>query len=99
MADWPEVAELKQVLDVDDDGGDDWTTTITRVLAAAIAYVKAEVGDWDEDTDEPNDNLAQAAVRMGELMALRPEPAAAAGASDPTYKRLMFGQHRRFGIS
>ncbi len=99
MAVWPDTDELKKVLDVDADGGDDWTTTLDRVLASAIAAVKSDVGRWDEDTDEPTDNLAQAALRMAELMALRPEAAASAGKTDPTYQRLMFGYHRRFAIS
>jgi hypothetical protein len=105
MADWPDVDQLKQVLAVDDDGGSDLTTFVEGFLASAIAYVKADVGDWDEDVDEPNDNLAAAALRMGELMALRQSnaassaAAAAIGSKDPTYSRLMYDQHRRFGIS
>ena len=99
MADWPETDELKKVLDVDADGGDDWTTTLDRVLASAIARVKADTGTWDEPTSVVTDSLAQAALRMAELMALRPELAASAGRDDPTYQRLMFGSHGRFSIS
>ena len=108
MADWPDTDELKQVLNVDNDGGEDWTLTLDRVLASAIAHVKSDVGIWDEDTDEPDDRLAQAALRMAELMALRPDVAAnafratASGAGfalDPTYQRLMFGHRRRFGLA
>jgi DNA mismatch repair protein MutH len=97
---WPELDELKQVLDVtsDDWDGDLDDTRLTRLLAAAIDKVKQDVGDWDELTDQPDANLAQAALRMGEMMALRPE-AAAQAASDPTYQRLIYGHRRRFGIA
>jgi hypothetical protein len=94
MADWPDAAELKQVLDVT---SDDWDTTLDRVLAAAVTRVKGDVGDWDDDVDEPDDNLAQAALRMGELLALRPE-AAVDSIKDPTYDRLMAGHRRVFGV-
>jgi hypothetical protein len=98
MADWPDTAELGRVLDVDT-SSDDWTVTLDRVMAAAIGWVKGKVGDWDELVDEPDDNLAQAALRMAELMALRPETAAAVGSNDPTMNRLLFGRRRKFGIS
>lgn len=105
MADWPGLDELKQVLNVDNDGGEDWSETLDRVLASAIAHVKADVGGsaddgtWDELVDFPDESLAQAALRMAELMALRPEAAAAAGRSDPTYERLLLGHRRSFGFS
>jgi len=95
MADWPGPAELKQVLDID---SDDWDETADRVLSAAIDKVKHDVGSWDDDTDEPDDNLAQAALRMAELISLRPS-AAIGTSTDPTYQRLMFGRHKRFGFA
>jgi hypothetical protein len=97
---WPELDELKQVLDVtsSDWDGDVDDTRLTRLLEAAIARVKLEVGTWDEVTSQPDASLAQAALRMAELMALRPEIAANA-IHDPTYARLMFGHRLRFGIS
>jgi hypothetical protein len=98
MADWPDTDELKQVLNVDTEA-DNWTDTLDRVLASAIARVKGDVGDWDEDTDEPTSNLAQAALRMAELIALRPETAATVGDNDPTYRRLLKGSRRSFGIA
>ena len=107
MADWPALDELKQVLDVTSDDWDgepesglgaEGPTRISRLLAAAIAHVKSDVGLWDEDVDVPDDNMAQAALRMGELLALRPEAAAQASA-DPTYARLIMGRRRRFGVS
>lgn len=95
MADWPDADEVKQVLDI---ASEDWDDTIDRVLSAAIVRVKDDVGAWDEDTDEPDDNLAQAALRMAELLALRPEAAAQAQA-DPTYQRLIKGRRKRFAIA
>ncbi len=95
MADWPDADELKQVLDIT---SEDWEDTVDRILASAIKKVKEDVGAWDEDVDEPDESLAQAALRMGELLALRPEAAAQASA-DPTYQRLLFGHRQRFGIA
>lgn len=92
---WPDVEELKQVLDVT---SDDWEVTLERVLESAIARVKIDVGLWDDIIDEPDYALAQAALRMGELLALRPEAAASASA-DPTYQRLLKGHRRRFGMA
>ncbi len=95
MADWPDAEELSQVLDIT---SDDWDNTLDRVLASAITKVKQDVGAWDEYEDEPDDNLAQAALRMAELMALRPE-AAAGTIKDPTYLRLLSGHRRKFSIA
>ena len=95
LDDWPTVDELKQVLDIT---SNDWDVTVERVLEAAIAKVKLDVGDWDEIVDEPDEALAQAALRMGELLALRPE-AAAASINDPTYDKLLYGHRRTFGIA
>ena len=97
MAAWPDTTELAQVLNVDN--VDDWATTFDRVLAAAIAKVKLDVGNWVEYVDEPDDALSQAALRMAELMALRPEVATVVGFRDPTYERLLFGHRRVFGIA
>lgn len=94
---WPDVDELKTILDVDPQSAV-WDITLARVMASAINQVKSEVGQWDDVLDVPDDNLAQAALRMAELMALRPE-AAAEALSDPTYQRLIFGHRRRFGIA
>lgn len=95
--DWPTIAELKQVLDVDPQSAD-WTLTLSRVLASAIQQVKDDIGAWDDLLDLPTCKQAQAALRMAELLSLRPETAATASA-DPTYQRLLFGSHRRFAIS
>jgi hypothetical protein len=102
MAAWPELDELKQVLDVtsdDWDGDDDYELTrLARLLASAIERVKLDVGKWDEDEDAPDDALAQAALRMAELLALRPQFAEEA-IKDPTYSRLLFGHRRTFGVA
>ena len=96
MARWPDATELAQVLDVSNE--DDWALTLGRVMAAAIARVKRDVGNWVEGTDEPDEQLAQAALRMGELLSLKPENAASTS-SDPTYRRLLKGHRRTFGVS
>jgi hypothetical protein len=96
MADWPDTAELAQVLNVDNVG--DWQTTLDRVLAAAIAKVKSDVGSWDEEVDEPTEGMAQAALRMAELISTRPE-SVSGRSTDATYLRLLTGQRRRFGLA
>ncbi|HXJ67017.1 MAG TPA: hypothetical protein VNN79_24950 [Actinomycetota bacterium] len=96
MADWPDADEVKQVLDIT---STDWDDTIDRVVAAAIAQVKHDVGHWDEYEDEPDDSLSQAALRLAELIGLRPELAADVGSRDPTYLRLLRGHRRVFGIA
>lgn len=101
---WPDIEELKQVLDVTSTEWDgepisgEGPTRLTRLLTAAIEKVKLDVGLWDEAEDEPDENLAQAALRMAELMALRPE-AAVGVVADPTYHRLLYGHRREFGIA
>ena len=92
-------AELTQVLNIDD--ADAWTVTIDRVLAAAIEQVKADVGLWDDDEygDEPDERLAQAALRMAEMIAQRPEATSDELRGDPTYMRLLKGHRRVFGIA
>ncbi len=95
--DWPTIEEFRQVLDVDPDSHAQ-DVTLQRVLDSAIAKVKADTGAWDDLMDIPDDMLAQAALRMAELMALRPEGAVAT-ITDPTYNRLMFGHMRRFSLS
>lgn len=96
MAQWPAVAELKQVLDVT---SDDWDGTLEAVLAAAIIKVKKDVGHWNDAVDEPDDSLNRAALRMAELMALKPEVSAAFQDADLAYRAYVFGHRRSFGIS
>jgi hypothetical protein len=99
--DWPQLDEVKQRLNVESlewDGDVDGPTRLERVRLAAIAKVKLDVGDWDEYSDVPDEALSQAALRMAELIALRPE-AAAGVVNDPTYRQLLFGHRRKFGIA
>lgn len=104
MADWPELDELKQLLDItsEDWDGDSDDTRLTRVLAAAIDLTKAQIGGtvdiYDEVFTEPTDAHAQAALRMAELLATRPTGPDAA-LRDPTFMRLLFGSRRAFGVA
>ena len=96
MAEWPDADELKQVLDIT---SEDWDDTVDRVLAAAIQTVREDVGIADDDYEwEPDDKVAAAALRLGELMSLRPD-AAAENRQDPTYLNYLKGRRRRFGIA
>ena len=95
---WPTTTELAQVLNIAPSAAvTAWETTLDRVLAAAIAKVKSDTGTWDTALDLPTDNQAQAALRMAEIIATRPD--AATNAQDPTYTQLLTGQRRRFGIA
>lgn len=97
MADWPTTDELAQVLDVSN--VEDWAVTLERVMAAAIERVKLDVGNWDEYADVPDEMLAQAALRMGEILAQRPTATSEEAAKDPTYLRVLFGHRRSFGVA
>lgn len=96
MAEWPDADELKQVLDIT---SEDWDDTIDRALAGAIAQVKHDVGHWDEYEDEPDEALSQAALRLGELIGTRPNADTGELAKDPTYRTLLKGHRRVFGIA
>ena len=109
MIDWPQLDELKQVLDVESDDWDgsedsgDGPTRLTSLLQTAIAKVKQDVGAWDEYEDEPDVSLQRAALRLAELMALKPEVLAAvtrgAIVGDPAYQAFLYGHRRVFGIA
>lgn len=101
MAEWPQLDELKQVLDVT---SDDWDgeydgTRLTRLLASAIEHTKGRVGSWDDYTDAPDDSLAQAALRAAELLAPPQNRLPEAIDRDPIFNALLMGHRRRFGIS
>jgi hypothetical protein len=101
VADWPTLDELKQVLNVDLEV-DNWTDTLERIRLAAISHVIGDVGVWDETTDEPNEAMAQAALRMAEIFAERPEAVTTFRGrvvTDPAYVELMKGNRRRFAVS
>lgn len=111
MADWPTLDELRQLLDItsEDWDGDADGTRLTRVLASAIDRIKAEVGGtvalFDDLYAEPTDSIAQAALRMAELIATRPAADVSRAGSDrilvgdPTIRRLLYGSRRAFGVA
>ena len=111
MADWPTLEELKQLLDItsEDWDGDSDDTRLTRVLASAIDRIKAEVAGsvdhFDDIITEPSDSVAQAALRMAELIATRPDAGVSRAGSDRmflqdvTILRLLKGSRRSFGIA
>jgi hypothetical protein len=98
---WPTAAELKRRLNID---STDWDDHMDRLIAAGIAWVKVQVGDWDEDTDLPSDALAQSALERAVEMATTGEPApifaGREGTVTPTgkAKSMLYGHRRRFGI-
>lgn len=96
---WPELDELKQVLNVEstDWDGDDDDTRLTRLLASAIEQTKHDIGLVDDDF-VPTAAQAQAALRLAELIALRPGQLASA-MKDPTYRLLLKGSRRVFGLA
>ena len=97
MTAWPTTEEIAQVLNVDNTT--DWAVTFARIRQAAIDYVKLKRGRWVEGTDAPDDMLAQAALRMAEMMAQRPTATTEELGRDPTFVRLMYGHRQRFGIA
>ena len=105
MADWPTLDELKQLLDItsEDWDGDSDDTRLTRVLASAIDRIKAEVAGttviFDDVIVDPTDSIAQAALRMAELIATRPDATAISPSQDPTLRRLLYGSRRAFGVA
>lgn len=100
MAEWPLLDELKQVLDVtsEDWDGDSDNTRLTRLLAAAIAQTKIDIGAFD-DMDDPTDAQAQAALRLAELIAGRPDVPSGILTRDAQYRALLKGSRRYFGVA
>ena len=109
MAEWPDVEELKQFLDVtgtewngfEDESDLEFKTRLSRSLAAAIAYVKQDVGEWDELLDEPDDSLADAAMAAAIKFASLKRQVAAVTAirEDPVYQAAIRGHRRRFSFA
>jgi hypothetical protein len=105
MADWPTLEELKQLLDItsEDWDGDSDDTRLTRVLASAIDLIKVEVYgsglNFDDVIVDPTDSQAQAALRLAELIATRPDGTVARFRQDPTIHRLLYGSRRAFGVA
>ena len=105
MADWPTLDELKQLLDItsEDWDGDSDDTRLTRVLASAIDLTKLEISGstlvFDDIIVDPTDAQAQAALRLAELIATRPDASPGALFRDQTIKRLLYGSRRAFGVA
>lgn len=99
---WPNRDDLAQILDVEN--VDDWQDRLDAVMASAIDKVKRECSGsaeaFDVDfPDGPDDSLNSAALRMAELMSLRPGQNAKQLAADPAYQAHLFGHRRSFGIA
>lgn len=108
MIEWPDVEELKQFLDVtgpewdgmEDESDESSLTRLSRALAAAIAYVKQEVGDWDELVDEPDASLADAAMSAAiKFATLKRQVAVTSIRQDPVFQAAIRGHRRRFAIA
>lgn len=104
-ADWPDLAELKAVLDV---ASEDWDDHLEGLRSAAIEKVKADVGDWDEMADTPDYRLSKAALRAAVLMQTNGVVSIQLEANhsiheavdlDPIYMALLKGHRRRFSFS
>jgi hypothetical protein len=108
MFEWPDVEELKQWLDVtgtewdgyEDESEETHLTRHSRALAAAIAYVKQDVGGWDELVDEPDASLADAALAAAiKFATLKRQVAVTTIRQDPVYQAAIRGHRRRFAIA
>ena len=113
MASWPELSELKQVLNVNTDTRDD---LLAVALAAAIDQVKIDCAGTPEAFDdtseglEVTDSLMQAALLLAVMVTKAPDaPYGIAAVFDtgglkvaaehPTYQLLLTGSHHAFGIA
>jgi hypothetical protein len=94
MADWPDVDELKQLLDVT---SADFDQHLEGLMDAGIARVKSDVGSWDEDED-PDELLAKAAMRAAIVMQVNGGDGTALD-TDGRYQSLLKGHRRRFGFA
>jgi hypothetical protein len=104
MADWPDLAMLKQTLGVDRSDKDD---LLQQALDAAIEQVQVDVG---MSVDEPSASLRQAALLLAVTVMKAPDaPFGVASTFDtggiyvarhnPNYTRLLKGHRVRFGIA
>jgi len=113
MADWPELEQLKLVLNVNTDARD---SVLTPALAAAIDQVKIDCAGTPEAFDdtseglEVTDSLSQAALLLAVMVTKAPDaPFGVAAVFDtgglkvaaehPTYLRLLTGNYHAFGIA
>lgn len=95
---WPDVEEVINLLNI---GDDTWVQEhLQHALEAAVAAVKRDVGDWDEDVDEPDEELRQAALRAVQVLRVNaPDDGWRALRKDRIYMSLIFGHRRTFGIA
>jgi DICT domain-containing protein len=98
MADWPAVEDIKKVLNVNEDA-DNWTDLVDSIRASAIELSKRLVGAWDEDLDEPTEALALMALRIAELLGMRPDTTLTDLIKDAHVQSLLLGHRRRFAIA
>lgn len=101
--DWPDLDELKLVLDVDQTSSS-FDDHLESLLEAGIAHVKALV-HWVDDVSTVTPKLHHAALRAAVVMrpnAPQPGPGSPAHAdvdSDPVFQSLMKGKRREFGTA
>lgn len=93
--DWPDVSELKAVLDVE---GEDWNVHLDGLMTAAIDKVKQDVGSWDESTDTPDAPLRNAALRAAIVLQTNNGNPTAID-TDGVYAGHMKGHRRTFGFA
>ena len=93
---WPTVAEFKVIVDLDPNATT-FDTMLEVQLNAGIALVKDQTGAWDEDVDEPDDNLSGAALRAAFLLSLKESPASIV--MDQVFMTFMLGRRRGFSIA
>jgi hypothetical protein len=90
---WPTATDLKRRLDIT---SSDWDDDMDRLVASGIAWVQAKVGDWNEDTDAPDDALAQAALERAVELATN---GTAVSPLPLKSEALLHGHRRRFSIA
>lgn len=96
MATWPTVDELKQLVDVE--GTEDWNEHLETSVQAGIDRVKGDVGSWDDDVDEPDESLHNAALRAAVIGRVNAADSPALD-TDPVYQSYLRGHRREFGIA
>lgn len=98
MAEWPDVEEVVRLLDL---GDDEWIEEhLQHALDAAIEGVKEDVGNWDEDEDEPDERLRQAALRACQVLRVNaPDDGWRSLREDRIYVSLIHGHRRTFGVA
>ena len=112
MADWPELAQLKQALNVNTTARD---TLLQSALAAAIEQVQTDTAGSSEAFEDASEgleiteSLSQAALVLAVMVTKAPDaPYGVAAVFDtgglrvaaqhPTYERLLTGSRHSFGV-